>query len=145
MSNQREFAERFFAAVMAKDMDAVLGFFAEDGELIDPHYPKMYMKGKAAIRDGLTWGFGSLEKFGFTIVNYMESPDGLKIAIEVATAHVVKGGLKLNFPQAFFIDLRAGQVTRVQAYEPYGPHGIGGIILTLTRLKRKLTGKGQAI
>lgn len=143
MSNKRELTERFFAAVMAKDMTAVLAFFADDAQLIDPHYPKMYMKGKAAIKDGLTWGFGSLEKFGFTIVNYMESPDGLKIAIEVATAHVVKGGLKLNFPQAFFIDVRAdGLVTRVQAYEPYGPHGIGGIILTLTRLKRKLTGKG---
>jgi ketosteroid isomerase-like protein len=50
ISNQREFTERFFAAVMAKDMNAVLGFFAEDAELIDPHYPKMHMKGKAAIR-----------------------------------------------------------------------------------------------
>jgi hypothetical protein len=92
-------------------------------------------------KDGLTWGFGSLEKFGFTIVSYFESADGARIAIEVATAHVVKGGMKLNFPQAFFIDVRDGLVTRVQAYEPYGPHGIGGIILTLTRLKRKLTGK----
>lgn len=142
MSNQREIVERFFAAVMAKDMNAVLSFFADDGELIDPHYPKMHMKGKAAIKAGLTWGFGSLEKFGFTVVNYLESPDGLKIAVEVATAHVVKGGIKLNFPQAFFIDVRGdGLVSRVQAYEPYGPHGIGGIILTLTRLKRKLTGK----
>ena len=140
MSNQREMTERFFAAVMAKDMDAVLSFFADDAELIDPHYPKMHMKGKAEIKNGLTWGFGSLEKFGFVIANYMESPDGAKIAIEVDTHHVVRGNMKLNFPQAFFIDVKDGKVTRVQAYEPYGPHGIGGIILTLTRLKRKLTG-----
>ena len=142
MSDQREFAERFFAAVMAKDMNAVLDFFTDDAELIDPHYPKMYMKGKAQIKDGLTWGFGSLEKFGFTITNYMETTDGQRIAIEVATAHVVKGSMKLNFPQAFFIDVQNGKVARVQAYEPYGPHGIGGFFLSLARLKRKLAGKG---
>jgi ketosteroid isomerase-like protein len=142
MSNQREMVERFFAAVMAKDMDGVLAFFADDAELIDPHYPKVHMKGKAAIKDELAWGFGSLEKFGFVIVNYMESPDGTKIAIEVDTHHVVRGSMKLDFPQAFFIDMKEGKVTRVQAYEPYGPHGIGGLILRLTRLKRKLTGKG---
>ena len=34
-----------------------------------------------------------------------------------------------------------GLITRLQAYEPYGPHGINAAFLVLTRLAWKLTGK----
>jgi ketosteroid isomerase-like protein len=59
-----------FAAVMAKDLDACLGGFAEDGVLIDPHYPVQRMEAKAAIADGMRWGFGGMEVLGFEIERY---------------------------------------------------------------------------
>lgn len=137
----REQIEGMFAAVMAKDLERALAYFADDAVLFDPHYPTPRMVGKAAIRDGLTWGFGSLEKFGFAIERIYWSEDGRRGAVEVATSHVLKGGMKLNFPQAFCFDLADGKLTRLQAYEPYGPNGIGGLILGLTRLRRRLMGK----
>ncbi len=137
----RDTIERSFAAVMAKDLDAVLSFFAEDSVLIDPHYPSPRMVGKAAIGDGLTWAFSNMEQMGFTIVHYFAGEDGKSAVVEVDTAHVLRGGMKLNFPQVFVIETRDGLITRLQAYEPYGPPGIGGLMLGLTRLMRKLTGK----
>ena len=137
----RELAERIFAAVEAKDLDGVLSFFADGGVLIDPHYPTPRMVGKAAIADGLRWGFGSMRTFGFTIEKFYAGDDGQSAAFEVASAHVLNAGMRLNFPQAFFLEAREGKITRLQAYEPYGPNGIGGVVLGLTRLKRRLTGK----
>jgi len=127
--------------VQAKDLDAVLKGMADDAVLIDPHYPQPEMRGKAAITKGLTWGFGSLEKFGFTIVHYFEALDGLSAVVEVDTNHVVKGGMMLHFPQIFVIETANGLVTRLQSYVPYGPHGINAAVLAGTRLAWKLTGK----
>jgi ketosteroid isomerase-like protein len=134
----RTLIEQSFAAVEAKDLDAVLQCFAEDAVLIDPHYPSPVMDGKAAIADGLRWGFNSLKQFGFSIVSYFELPDGKRAAIEVATHHVLPNGRHLEFPQAFFIDAQNNLITRIQAYEPYGPPGIVALILGGTRLQRRL-------
>ncbi len=79
---------------------------------------------------------------GFPIVNYFEAEGGECAAVEVATAHVLKSGMKLDFPQMFVIETREGRISRLQAYEPYGPHGIVGVFLGATRIQRKLTGKG---
>ncbi len=137
----RELIEREFDAVMAKDMQGVLSAFADNGVLIDPHYPTPRMAGKRAIAEGLRWGFGGTKTFGFKITNYFESADGQSAAVEVDTSHVLKTGMKLQFPQMFVIETENGLITRLQAYEPYGPGGIGGVILGLMRLKRKITGK----
>ncbi len=133
--------ERTFAMVERMDLAAVLSFFADDAVLIDPHYPNPRMVGKAAIETGLRWGFGSMRKMGFPIVNYFEDPSGQKAVVEVATSHVLSTGMQLNFPQVFVIEVRDGLVTRLQAYEPYGPGGIPGVVLALTRLIWRLTGK----
>jgi ketosteroid isomerase-like protein len=136
----RRLVDQTFAAVMAKDLDATLACFADGASLIDPHYPTPTMIGKPAIEDGLRWGFGSMRSFGFRIVNYFEA-SGRAAAVEVDTFHVLKVGIHLNFPQAFFVDAANGKIERLQAYEPYGPNGMGGIMLTLTRLGRRMTGK----
>jgi len=138
----RDVAERNFAAVETKDADAVLRLFADDAVFIDPHYPTPRMVGKAAIAEGLRWAFTGMKTFGFTIVNFFPSEDGQSAAVEMATHHVLKSGMKLDFPQAFVMETRDGLITRLQAYEPYGPGGIGGLILKLTRLKRKVSRKG---
>lgn len=141
----REMVEQTFVIVEKMDVDAVLALFADDAVFYDPHYPSPCMQGKAAIAEGLAWGFGSMQKMGFPITAYYESPDGKSAVVEVATAHVLKAGMKLNFPQVFVINTHNGLVTRLQAYEPYepyGPHGIAGIMLILTRLVRRLQGKG---
>ena len=133
--------ERLFAAVEAKDLPAVLAGMTDDALLSDPHYPQPEMRGKAEITKGLAWGFGSIEKFGFTIVHYYEAADSRGAVVEVDTNHVVKGGMKLHFPQIFLIDSNGTLFTRVKAYEPYGPHGINAVVLVITRLVWKLTGK----
>ena len=133
--------DRFFAAVEAKDLPALLHGMADDAVLIDPHYPQPEMRGKAAITKGLIWSFGSIEKFGFSIVHYFEAADGRSAVVEVDTNHVIKGGMKLHFPQIFVVETSNGLITRTQAYEPYGPHGMSAVFLVLTRLIWKLTGK----
>ena len=77
-------------------------------------------------------------------MTYGESQDGRTAAIEVDTAHVLKTGMPLTFPQTFIIDTRNGLVTRVRAYTPYGPNGIGGLILGALRVWRRLRGPAPA-
>ena len=137
----RALIERNFAAVEAKDLEAVLQSFAEDAVLIDPHYPSPVMVGKEAITDGLHWAFRGMKHFGFTIVSYGEWAEGQRAAVEMATHHVLQTGMHLQFPQAFFIDARNDLITRLQAYEPYGPSGVGGLVLGVTRLQRRLRGQ----
>ena len=137
----RALTERMFAAVEAKDLDASLQCIADDAVFIDPHYPSPSMVGKAAITDGLRWAYKGMKQFGFEIVNYIESPDGQHAAVEMATHHVLQTGMHLRFSQAFFIDARDNLITRLQAYEPYGPAGIVGVVLGVTRLQRRLKGQ----
>ena len=138
----RTIVEKAFSTVSEMNVETVVALFADDAVLFDPHYPKPRMEGKAAIAEGLRWGFSSMQKMGFPIVNYFEDAGGRKAVIEVATAHVLKAGMKLNFPQVFVIETREdGLITRLQAYEPYGPHGINGVFLGVTRLIWRLTGK----
>ena len=137
----RDLVERAFAAVETMNIDTVMPFFADDAVLFDPHYPTPRMAGKGAIIAGLKWGFGGMQKMGFKLVNYFESDDHQKAAMEFDTAHVLRNGMKLNFPQVFVVEARDGRITRLQAYEPYGPHGIAGVALLITRLVQRLTGK----
>jgi ketosteroid isomerase-like protein len=140
-STLKTLVEHTFAAVETMNLDAVLAVFADDAVLFDPHYPQPHMAGKAAIAEGLRWGFGGMQKMSFPIVNYFEDATGQKAVVEIATAHVLRTGMQLNFPQVFVIETRNGRVTRLQAYEPYGPHGIVGLMLRITRLVWRLSGK----
>ena len=134
-----DLVNRTFAAVEAKDLDAMVGVFADDALVIDPHYPTPRMQGKPAITEGFRWGIASMRSFGFTIENYFESSDGQRAAVETASHHILKQGMKLNFPQVFIFEATNGLITRMQAYEPYGPNGIGGMFLSLVRLKRRFS------
>ncbi|MBI5651197.1 MAG: nuclear transport factor 2 family protein [Chloroflexi bacterium] len=131
--------ETMFAKFAAKDLNAVMAMFAEDAVVFDPHYPIPEMKGKAAIQRGFEWGLGNIEKPGFKFRNFWA--DGDKAVVEVDTHHVFKGGMELKFPQVFVIETRDGRVTRLQAYVPYPPPGIGGLLAGLTRVIWKLQGK----
>lgn len=130
-----------FAAVEAKDLNTMLNVFADDAVVIDPHFPEPQMHGKAAITEGFRNAMNGMRSFGYTIVTYCESENGQSAAVETATHHVVKQGIKLNFPQVFIFEANNGHITRMQAYEPYGPHGIIGIFLFLGRLARRFPGK----
>lgn len=141
----RATVEQLFAALHSKDLAAALACFAEDAVITDPHYPTPRMEGKAALADGLTWAFGTIATFGFTPVKYYAGDDGRSIAVEVDTAHTLRGGMRLRFPQAFVFEIREGRITRLQAYEPYGPPGIGGLILALTRMLRRLRPRPKPI
>lgn len=136
----RQIMEAAFEALIRGDKQATIDAFADDAVLRDPHYPVPEMRGKAAIAKGLDWGFGSLRSFGFVPVNVFELADGRSAAFEVDTHHVLKNGMKIDFPQAFFVEVADGKITSLRAYEPYGPHGVGGFFLALSRLKLKLFG-----
>lgn len=126
----------FFKAVEAKNLELVLAYYCDDAELIDPHYPKIHMRGKEEIREGTTWGFSGVKSFSFTPINYFENEDGTKASIEYATKIELPNGKKLSYPQVFIIETKEGKISRCQAYEAYGPHGMHKIMLIVTRLKK---------
>ncbi len=132
---------RTFATVEAKDLDAMMSVFADDAVVIDPHFPTQPLQGKAAITKGFRAAMNGMQSFGYTIVNYCESENGQCASVETATHHIAKPGIKLNFPQVFIFEVADGQITRMQAYEPYGPHGITGFFLFLARLQQRFLRK----
>lgn len=134
----REIVERMFAAVESKQVAAVLSHFADNAVVIDPHYPTPQMHGKPAIADGLQWAFTTLQQMRFTVLNFCAADDGRCVAVETATAHTLPGGRQLQFTQTFMVEIENGLITRLQAYTPYGPNGVGGLFLALVRLRRRL-------
>ena len=122
------------AAVSAKQLDAAVAGFAVDGVLIDPHYPVTRMVGREAIAAGLGWMFGAMRELNFEVDRYFgDGSEGG--AIEVTSRHVLGNGRIVGLQQMFVIEARGGLITRWQAYEPYGPHGIAGLIPRLARLR----------
>ncbi|NWJ48413.1 MAG: nuclear transport factor 2 family protein [Chloroflexi bacterium] len=134
-----ENATRLLAAFENKDLQTILAAFAEDGILIDPHYPQVEMRGKAAIERGIKWGLGSLEKPGFKILRHWVN--GESATFEVATHHIIRGPIKANFSQIFVVESRNGLITRLQSYPNYGPHGISSLPGKVTALVWRLQGK----
>ena len=132
---------RTFATLEAKDLEAMMSLLADDAVVIDPHFPTPRMQGKAAITEGFRGAMGGMQSFGYTIVNYCESENGQCAAVETATHHVMTRGIKLNFPQVFIFETADGRITRIQAYEPYGPHGLMGVLLSLRRLTQRFSRK----
>ncbi|MEP6478966.1 MAG: nuclear transport factor 2 family protein [Rhodoglobus sp.] len=119
--------DAMFAGVSAKDVDAATKPMADDIELFDPHYPYSDMKGLGEVREGLTWAFGGMTSMGFDIDRYFFSDDGLSATVEVSTHHVLAAGNRhLDFPQVFVIDTDGAKITKMRAYEPYGPGGSVG-------------------
>lgn len=133
-------AEQVFRAIENRDIDKALAAMAPDVLLFDPHYPNPRMNGHAEVRKGIEWGLSVMDRFGFTISNTFLSADGLSGAIEVDSNHTLKIGKVLSFPQVFVFETEAGLITRLQAYEPYGPNGMGGFMLGIERLKRRVFG-----
>jgi ketosteroid isomerase-like protein len=141
----QDLVTRTFVGVEAKDLNLMMGLFADDAVLIDPHFPVPRLQGKAAIAEGLRGAFAGMQSFGYTLEKYFESESGESAAVETATHHIIKKGIKLNFPQVFIFDALNGRVTRMQAYEPYGPHGIMGMFLSMGRVMKRLSGKCHQI
>lgn len=138
MSQLSELITGHFNAVEAKDLEAFMAFYHDDAEFIDPHYPNVHMKGKNEIHEGLTWGFKGVKTFSFTPMNYFENEAGTNASIEMATKLELSNGQKLSFPQVFIIETKQGKISRCQAYETYGPHGMHNVMLKVTRLIKRI-------
>ena len=136
----RALVERVFRAMEARDLPGALAAFADDAEVTDPHYPTPRMRGRAEIADGLRWAFGGVAQFGFTVTAGYERAGG-GAAVEVATAHALRAGPRVAFTQMFAVEARDGRITALRAYTPYGPPGLGGLALALTRLARRARGR----
>lgn len=122
------------------DIEKILMRIDENVVVIDPHYPVMHMEGKRALQNGLQWAFGGMKEFGFEVKQVFESEDGRRAAIELECSHVIKVGKRFDFKQVWIVELVGDKVTRLEAYVPYGPDGMHGLILGITRVVRKLTG-----
>jgi len=137
--------EAMFKGVAAKDVDRAVAHFSDDIQLYDPHYPYKDMSGIAEVREGLIWAFGGMKSMGFDIERWFLSDDGLSAVVEVSTHHVLNtGNQHLDFPQVFVLDTDGTKITKMRAYEPYGPGGgvgfglaIGHTIYRLTHRKKK--------
>lgn len=136
---------RAFATIEAKDLEAMMDLFADDAVVIDPHFPTPKMQGKAVITEAFRGAMRGMRSFGYTIVNYCESENGQCAAVETATHHVLTRGMKRNFPQTFIFEMADGHISRMQAYEPYGPHGIMGVFLFLVRLPQRFSRSSEPL
>lgn len=128
-----------FNAVEVKDLEAVLAFYHDDINFIDPHYPTVNMKGKNEVFKGLTWGFKTVKSFSFNDVNYFENAEGTNASVEYDSIIELFNGKKFEFRQVFVIEMKGEKISRLQAYETYGPHGMHKIMLLVTRLIHKIT------
>ena len=124
--------------MMAKDVAGMLALLTDDAEIFDPHYPYPLMQGKVAIERGLNWAMNIIVKPGFTI-KQIWSENGRCVA-EVDTNHTFKGGQSVAFPQVFRIDFADDKITKIHAFVPNGPPGIGGWITWITGWIWKLKG-----
>ena len=132
--------EAMFAAVSAKNVDAVTAAMADDAEFYDPHYPYPTMRGASEVRAGLAWAFSGMKSMGFDTDRWFFSADGLSATVEVSTHHVLNAGNKhLDFPQVFVIDTDGTKITKVRAYEPYGPGGSVGFGLGISHAIYRMT------
>jgi ketosteroid isomerase-like protein len=127
------------AAFESKELARGLAMFAPDAVVIDPHYPQPEMRGMRAITRGMKWAMSTLEKPEFTVRRTWT--DGSSVVAEVDTHHVIRGSMVQRFPQVLVAETRDGKITYLRSYAPYGPHGIGGYVLSLTRLVWRLKGK----
>src|SRR2546421_8059588 len=106
-----------------------------------PTFRRRRCKGKWPSRKPFGGAMSGMRSFGYTIVNYCESENGQCAAVETATHHVLIQGMKRNFPQVFIFEVADGHITRLRAYEPYGPHGIMGVFLLVARLTKRFSRK----
>jgi ketosteroid isomerase-like protein len=128
-----------FKSVENRNIPGILKMFTEDALFIDPHSPNPTKRGHAETEDGLRWAMGGMRSFSFTPRRFFDASDGQgAVAVEVDTHHVLKTGMHLRFSQLFVFEERDGQFTRLQAYEPYGPNGVGALVLGVTRVLRRL-------
>jgi ketosteroid isomerase-like protein len=129
-----------FAGVSAKNVDAAVAHMSDDIELFDPHYPYPDMHGKTQVREGLAWAFDGMASMGFDIDRWFFGEDGTSVTVEVSTHHVLKAGNRhLDFPQVFVFDVEGAKITRMRAYEPYGPGGGVGFGLGIGHRIYRLT------
>jgi ketosteroid isomerase-like protein len=125
--------EAIFKSFESKDIEQILPHFAEDAVLIDPHYPVTEMKGKEAIRKGLTWGLKPLVSASFKVDNFWVS--GNEGAIKMDTNHVFKGGKKISIMQVFLFSMNEKkELVYLQSFVPYRPDGIDGIALKIIKM-----------
>lgn len=136
-----ELADHAFATFVSKDLPAVMALFAEDAVVIDPHYPQPTMQGKAAIQQGLAWAFGNMVQPGFTVLHTWTDENQTSGAVEIATDHRFRGGMRVQTAQVFVVDTRDGLITRLQSFPSYGPPGIVGTLTRATRFTWRLRGK----
>lgn len=137
--SSKEILEGMLQAFSAKDLPKVMSYFTDDAVFYDPHYPQPCMVGRDAILQGMSWGMSSLEKPRFTLRKiWLDENSGVA---ELDTHHVIRGSLETKFDQVFVFETRDGKFTRLQSYVPYPPHGIAGMIGSVTRLAWRLQGK----
>ena len=132
-----KFIKNHFKAVEAKDPDTIIAYYNEDAEFLDPHYPNVHMKGEDEILKGIRWGLNGVKTFQFKEMNYFENKAGTGASIEYDTKLELKSGQKLHYQQVFVIETKNNKISRCQAYETYGPHGMHKVMLMVTRLLRR--------
>jgi ketosteroid isomerase-like protein len=133
-----EILEQNLRLVTAKNLEAAVAAFAPDGVLIDPHYPDPRMQGRDQIRGGLEWAFAGMRTFGFSPTAVLANPAGSMAIAEVDSHHVMQNGRELKFRQVFVAEVQEGLITRWQAYEPYGPSGIAGAFLGISKMQHRI-------
>ena len=107
----------FLAAFNAHDLDAIMGFFAEDCELLMPRGPDALgrrLAGRAAVRDGLASRFAGLPD-----VHYGDDRHWVSGNLGVSTwllTGTTKDGERIRVRGVDLLEFRDGKITKKDSY-----------------------------
>jgi ketosteroid isomerase-like protein len=94
--------------------DAAADLFAPDGVYEDPLY-EAPLRGREAIREGLTGGMGAIEDCRVTLDPVLEEGDRV-LAVGFFASRLRGGGERFDFPFAILVELSGNGIARLAEY-----------------------------
>lgn len=113
MSNNTEIVSRFIAAWEARDVDAIMAFFAKDAAYHNMPMPKLV--GQTQIREFIQPFVDGADKVSFQVLHSAENAAGT-VLNERVDSFVLKDGKKLAIKVVGIFELSGGKITAWRDY-----------------------------
>ncbi len=113
MSNNTEIVSRFIAAWEARDVDAIMAFFAKDAAYHNMPMPKLV--GQTQIREFIQPFVDGADKVSFQVLHSAENAAGT-VLNERVDSFVLKNGKKLAIKVVGIFELSGGKIAAWRDY-----------------------------